>query len=143
MRRGVQALQDGLMGLLRSENRIIGTVDGRNFSLQLPEDLEISALLELAAEALQQQPVVTPGADSPGAATTSASIRLIFRGQALQPEQQLQHYRIQSGQTIHVVQRLEGADGDPPSPRQLVGGFQRIQVQSHGSLPSSPTLAMR
>ena len=104
------------------------TIDGRNFSLQLPEELEVSSLIELVAEALQQQqPAAAAAAEAaaPAAAAeaaTAANLRLIFRGQALQPQQQLQHYRIQSGQTIHVVQR-------PGRPQQQEQQEQQQQEQ--------------
>ena len=94
-------------------------------------------MIELVSESLQQQPAAADAAAATTTETqtaaTAANIRLIFRGQALQPEQQLQHYRIQSGQTIHVVHRPPRPEhSSPPHQEQEQQQQQQQQQQQDG-----------
>lgn len=42
--------------------------------------------------------------------------RLLFAGHALQDDQRLRERGVRDGHTIHLVERLEGADAGPPPP---------------------------
>lgn len=93
------------------------SLDGRRATLEVPSNIEISALKELLVQKFDVPP---------------DQQRLIYRGRVIQPDGILSDYVKESGHTIHVVSRPAR-----PTPTQGISTSQSLHESSSTSQPSS------